>query len=96
MAYSYPPFVNHLARGLRQVPAAALVEHLTIPQHAALARFHPTPEGAGVMGSFSCSRGAVTQALEAAVVRAWGAELTARLRALSSAGVSTPPKEDSR
>src|SRR5262249_37151640 len=35
---AYPPFVNDLARMLRNVLEAALVEHLTISQLAALAR----------------------------------------------------------
>jgi hypothetical protein len=74
---------------------AAPVEHLTIPQLTALARFYATPEGAAVMGKLLTFTDAVRPALEAAV-SAWGCELAARLRALSSADVSTPPKEEPR
>jgi hypothetical protein len=49
---AYPPFVNDLARVLRSVLEAALVEYLTIPQLAALARSYATPEGAAVMASY--------------------------------------------
>jgi hypothetical protein len=91
---AFPPFVNDLARVLRGVLEAALVEHLTIPQLAALARFYATPEGAAVMSKLLAFHDAVTLSLEAAV-GAWGRELTARLRVLSSAGAQ-PPKEDPR
>jgi hypothetical protein len=46
---AYPPFVNDLARVMRNVLEAASVEFLTIPELAALARFYATPEGASVM-----------------------------------------------
>jgi len=91
---AFPPFVNDLARVLRGVLEAALVEYLTIPQLAALARFYATPEGAAVMSKLLAFTDTVTPALEAAV-GAWGRELAARLRALSSsADVPAPPKED--
>src|SRR5437867_12338128 len=92
---AFPPFVNDLARVLRGVLEAALVEYLTIPQLAALARFYATPEGAAVMSKLLAFNDAVTPALEAAV-GAWGRELTARLRAQASAAVPVPPKEAPR
>ena len=92
---AYPPFVNDLARVRRNVLEAALVEFLTIPELAALARFYATPEGASVMRKLFTLSDAVTPALEAAIV-AWTRELGARLRAQSSADVAAPPKEDPR
>jgi len=93
---AFPPFVTDLTRVLRGVLEAALVEYLTIPQLAALARFYATPEGAAVMSKLLAFTDTVTPALEAAV-GAWGRELAARLRALSSsADVPAPPKEDPR
>src|SRR5437867_3881557 len=93
---AFPPFVNDLARVLRNVLEAALVEYLTIPQLAALARFYATPEGASVMRKLLAFTEAVTPALEAAV-SAWARELAARIRAAqSSADVPAPPKEDPR
>ncbi len=65
------------------------------PQLHALARFYATPEGAAVMGKLLTFTDAVTPAIVAAV-SAWGRELDARLRALSSSGALTPPKEDPR
>jgi hypothetical protein len=88
-----PPFVNDLARVLRDVLEAALVEYLTIPELAALARFYATPEGASVMRKLLMLNDAVMPALEAAIV-AWIRELGARLRAQSTTAV--PPKEDPR
>jgi len=90
---AFPPFVNDLARVLRGVVEAALIESLTIPQLAALARFYATPEGAAVMRKLLAFNDAVTPALEAAV-RAWARELAARIRAQSSADVPAPPKEE--
>ena len=92
---AFPPFVNDLARVLRGVFEAALVESLTIPQLAALARFYATPEGAAVMSKLLAFNDAVTPALEAAV-SAWARELGARLRAQASTGAPAPPKEDPR
>jgi hypothetical protein len=86
--------VNDLARVLRGVFEAALIEYLTIPEVAALARFYATPEGASVMRKLLVLSDAVTPALEAAV-GAWARELGARLRALSSSG-ALRPKEESR
>jgi hypothetical protein len=86
--------VNDLARVLRNVFEAALVEHATIPELAALARFYATPEGASVMRKLVMLNDAVTPALEAAV-GAWARELAARLRALSSSGAPRP-REESR
>ena len=57
---AFPPFVNDLARVLRNVLEAALVEYLTIPQLAALARFYATPEGASVMRKLLAFTEAVT------------------------------------
>ena len=81
---AYPPFVNDLERVLRSVLEAALVEYLTIPQLAALARFYATPEGAAVMGKLLAVNDVVALALQ----------VDARIRALSSAGVPAPPKEE--
>jgi len=93
---AFPPFVNDLARVLRGVLEAALVEYLTIPQLAALARFYATPEGAAVVRKLLTFSDAVTPALETAV-GAWARELAARIRAAqSSADVPAPPKEDAR
>ena len=92
---AFPPFVNDLSRVLRCVLEAALVEYLTIPQLAALARFYATAEGAAVMSKLVAFNDAVTPALEAAV-GAWGRELAARIHAQSSADVPAPPKEDPR
>jgi len=93
---AFPPFVNDLARVLRGVLEAALVEYLTIPQLAALARFYATPEGAAVMSKLLAFNDAATPALETAV-GAWARELAARIRAAqSSADVPAPPKEDAR
>jgi hypothetical protein len=92
---AFPPFVNDLARVLRNVLEAALVERLTIPDLAARARFYATPEGASVMRKLFTLSDAVTPALEVAV-GAWARELGARLRAQASAGVPAPPKEDPR
>jgi hypothetical protein len=89
-----PPFVNDLARVLRNVLEAADVELLTIPELAALARFYATPEGASAMRKLLVLNDAVTPALEAAV-GAWARELGARLRALWSSGAPRP-KEESR
>jgi hypothetical protein len=90
---AFPPFVNDLARILRGVLETALVEYLTIPQLAALARFYATPEGAAVMSKLLVFNDAVTPALELAV-GAWARELGARLRAQSPTAVPAPPKED--
>jgi hypothetical protein len=90
---AFPPFVNDLAPVLRNVYEAALVEFLTIPELAALARFYATPEGASVMRKLLVLSDAVTPALEAAV-GAWARELGARLRAQST--TAEPPKEDPR
>jgi hypothetical protein len=90
---AYPPFVNDLARVLRSVFEAALVEYLTIPQLAALARFYATAEGAAVMGKLLAVNDVVALALQVAVGN-WARELDARIRALSSAGVPAPPKEE--
>jgi hypothetical protein len=93
---AYPPFVNDLARVLRSVLEAALVEYLTIPQLAALARFYAMPEGAAVMGKLLAVNDVVALALQVAVGN-WARELDARIRAAqSSAGVPAPPKEDPR
>src|SRR5882762_241143 len=92
---AFPPFVDDLARVLRGVLEAALVELLTIPELAALARFYATPEGASVMRKLLALNDAVTPALEAAV-SAWARELAARIHAQSSADVPAPPKEDPR
>src|SRR5262245_6084809 len=80
----YPPFVNDLARVLRTVLEAALVEHLTIPELKALGRFYATPEGEAVMGKLLALNEAMMPRLVAAA-DAWGRELEARVRALSSA-----------
>jgi hypothetical protein len=90
---AYPPFVNDLARVLRSVLEAPLVEYLTIPQFAALARFYATPEGAAVMGKLLAVHDVVALALQVAVGN-WARELGARIRAQSSAGVPAPPKEE--
>jgi hypothetical protein len=92
---AYPPFVNDLERVLRTVLEAALVEYLTIPQLTALARFYSTPEGAAVMGKLCAVHDVVALALQVAVGN-WARELDARIRALSSAGVPAPPKEEPR
>jgi hypothetical protein len=92
---AYPPFVNDLARVLRNVLEAALVEYLTIPQLAALAKFYATPEGTAVMGKLCAVHDVVALALQVAVGN-WARELDARIRALSSAGVPAPPKEEPR
>jgi hypothetical protein len=93
---AFPPFVNDLARVLRNVLEAALIESLTIPELAALARFYATPAGAAVMRKLLAFNDAVTPALEAAV-SAWARELAARIRAAqSSADVPALPKEDPR
>ena len=92
---AFPPFVNDLARVLRNVFEAAVVELLTIPELAALARFYATPEGASVMRKLLTLSDALTPGLETAVV-AWARELGARLRAQAAAGVPAPPKEDPR
>jgi hypothetical protein len=84
-----------LARVLRNVLEGELVELLTIPELAALARFYATPEGASVMRKLLVLSDATTLALEAVIV-AWIRELGARLRAQSSADVPVPPKEDPR
>jgi hypothetical protein len=65
------------------------------PQLAALARFYSTPEGAAVMGKLLAVNDVVTLALQIAVGN-WARELDARIRALSSAGVPAPPKEEPR
>ena len=90
---AFPPFVNDLARVLRNVLEAALIEYLTIPELAALARFYATPEGASVMRKLSMLSDAVTSAVQAALV-AWIGELGARIRA--QAAVPAPPKENPR
>ena len=81
--------MNDLARVLRNVLEAALVDLLTIPELAALARFYATPEGASVMRKLLAFNDAVTPALEAAV-GAWARELAARIRAQAAAGEATP------
>jgi len=90
---AFPPFVDDLARVLRNVFEAALVELLTIPELAALARFSTTPEGASVMRKMLTLSDALTPGLEAAVA-AWARELEARIRAQSSTDVPAPPKEE--
>ncbi len=92
---AYPPFANDLARVLRNVFEAALVELLTIPELNALARFYATPEGASVMRKLLTLSDALTPGLEAAVV-AWARELDARIRAQSSTDVPAPLKEGPR
>ena len=92
---AYPPFVNDLARVMRNVLEAAVAEFLTIPQLAALAKFYATPEGAAVMSKLLAFTDVVTPALQVAV-SAWARELGARLRAQASAGVPAPPKEELR
>ena len=92
---AFPPFVNDLARVLRGVLEAALVEYLTIPQLAKLAQFYATPEGAAVMRKLLAFNDAATPAFEAAV-SAWARELATRIRAQSAADVPAPPKEDPR
>jgi hypothetical protein len=69
--------------------------YLTIPQLAALAKFYATPEGTAVMSKLLTFTDVVTPALQVAV-SAWARELGARIRALSSAGVPAPPKEEPR
>jgi hypothetical protein len=85
---AYPPFVNDLVRVLRSVLEAALVEYLTIPELAALARFYATPEGASVMRKLLVFGDVVTLALQTAV-GAWARELDARIRAQAAAGEAT-------
>jgi hypothetical protein len=92
---AYPPFVDDLERVLRSVFEAALVEYLTIPQLTALARFYASPEGTAVMGKLVAVHDVVTLALQVAAGN-WVRELDARIRALSSAGVPAPQKEEPR
>jgi hypothetical protein len=52
---AYLPFVNHLARVLRDVLETALVEFLTIPELAALARSMQRRRARPSCASCSCS-----------------------------------------
>ena len=68
-----PVHVDALARSWRRVLEEQMVEHFTIPELAALARFYGTPEGASVMRKIL--------AVQAAVQPMLGAELAVWIRA---------------
>ena len=69
----------------RRVLETVLVEHLTIPELAALARFYATPEGASILRKTLALNAATTPALEAEI-KAWAD----RVRPQASAGEATP------
>jgi hypothetical protein len=71
--------VDDLVIAWRRVLETALVEYLTIPELAALARFYATPEGASVQRKILASNAMVTPAIEAAVV-AWAQAVAARIK----------------
>ena len=48
-----PAYVDELVIVWRRILEAALVEHYTIPELGALARFHSTPEGAAICSTSS-------------------------------------------
>jgi hypothetical protein len=82
-----PARVAELGSVWRRVLEAALVDHLTIPQLAALARFYETPEGAAVMGKLLAFADVVTPALQAAV-EAWARAVAVRIRAVAQTNVN--------
>jgi hypothetical protein len=79
--------VDELVMIWRRVLEAALVEHYTIPELGALARFYATPEGASVFRKLVAFQTATTPALAAEIV-SWARTVTARVRAPSSSDMT--------
>lgn len=80
-----PAHVDELCTILRRVVEEQAVQHFTIAELAALARFYATPEGRSIGLKGVAFTTAITSALQAQLV-AW----VARVRPQSSAGEVTP------
>ena len=80
-----PAYVDELVSVWRRALEAMLVEHLTIPELAALARFYATPEGASVFRKLVAFQTAATPALTAEIV-SWARTVAARVRPRASDG----------
>jgi hypothetical protein len=80
-----PAYIAELVSAWRRVLETALVEHLTIPELAAVARFYATPEGASTVRKMLAFNAAVTPVLEPELV-AWVRAGAARVRPQASAG----------
>jgi hypothetical protein len=83
-----PAHVDELVSVWRRLLEPALVEHFSIPELHALARFYATPEGASICRKEVAFRTAATPILAAAVVR-HARGIAARVSAHASAGEAT-------
>ena len=83
-----PAYVDELVVAWRRL-LETLVEYLTIPELAALARFYATPEGASVLRKEAVFRSAILPAL-AGELMSWARSIDARARPQGSAGEATP------
>jgi hypothetical protein len=80
--------LEELVVAWRRVFETVLVEHLTIPELAALARFYATPEGAAVARKEAAFHSAILPAL-ASELMSWARTVAARVRGQASAGETT-------
>ena len=86
LALRQPAHVDELDAILRRVAEEQALEHFTVAELAAPARFYATPEGRVIALAFT---EAAMPALEAALV-AWARALVGRVRPKASAGEAAP------